>query len=322
MVQAFPSGPLPRGFFPRLFHSLQSNFTAVWGPVVDSNGACRLQPIQDPARLEAGALGRLPLKKLLLPAREPIWSWQADLYQQPPPSESIAVLGLPLCELQGAWYLDRVFAEDPAYQQRRSRLFLVGSPCRPGDLCRCRPSLPVTGDLFLGEDRFWLLSPQAEQHLPGPAMVTGELVTHPLPLAEPSASPPVDLDADLFQTSQHAEIWQREGRKCLSCGACSAVCPTCYCFDLLDTADLDGRVARHRYWDNCFFTEHGQVAGGHDFRPDRPTRLRFRLEHKMLGFGELRGINSCVGCGRCREMCPVGIDLDQVAATLQAEACR
>lgn len=322
MDQVFSSVSFPKGFFTRLFRSLQDSFAAIWGPVADSDGVCRLQMIQDPAQFVPGALCRLPLKKLLLPTREPIWSWQAGHYEPSPAPERHAVLGLPLCELQGAWYLDRVFAEDPGYRQRRDRLFLVGSECRPGDRCRCRQSLPVAGDLFLGEDRLWLLSQQAEPLLAGLEMEFSELEPRPLPFSEPPATPVSELSRENFQALRLAEVWQREGHKCLSCGACSAVCPTCYCFDLRDTAGLDGRVIRTRDWDNCFFAEHGLVAGGHDFRPDRPARLRFRLEHKMFGFGELRGLSSCVGCGRCRDVCPVGIDLDHVVETLQEEARR
>jgi ferredoxin len=97
------------------------------------------------------------------------------------------------------------------------------------------------------------------------------------------------------------------------------VCPTCYCFDLLDVAAVNGSVSRQRAWDNCFFAEHGKVAGGFDFRADRAERLRFRMEHKRLGFGELSGMDSCVGCGRCRDICPVDIDLDRIIEQFVAE---
>jgi sulfhydrogenase subunit beta (sulfur reductase) len=88
---------------------------------------------------------------------------------------------------------------------------------------------------------------------------------------------------------------------------------------MIDTVDLAGDVTRQRAWDNCFFADHAEVAGGHDFRPDRAARLRFRLEHKKLGFGRLRGMPSCVGCGRCLAACPVDIDLDRIAARIIAE---
>jgi ferredoxin len=88
---------------------------------------------------------------------------------------------------------------------------------------------------------------------------------------------------------------------------------------MLDESSVDGSVTRRRRWDNCFFAEHARVAGGHDFRPGRATRLRFRMEHKFFSFGALHGQNSCVGCGRCRKACPVDIDLDQIAAKLGGE---
>ena len=122
-----------------------------------------------------------------------------------------------------------------------------------------------------------------------------------------------------FAASLHRPIWKEEGERCLSCGACSAVCPTCYCYDVVDEAGLDGSVARRREWDNCFFRDHALVAGGHNFRPDRASRLRFRFEHKYLGFGELRGEASCVGCGRCTSACPVAIDLAAVLARLSGD---
>jgi ferredoxin len=97
------------------------------------------------------------------------------------------------------------------------------------------------------------------------------------------------------------------------------VCPTCYCFDLVDVAGLAAPVCRIRVWDNCFFAEHGQVAGGFDFRAGRAERLRFRVEHKRLGFGDLSGQDSCVGCGRCRTVCPADIDLDRIIERLMTE---
>ena len=136
-----------------------------------------------------------------------------------------------------------------------------------------------------------------EQRLSPPALPAGD-----------SAAVPADIEPR-FAASRHWPIWKEEGTRCLSCGACSAVCPTCYCYDVVDSAGLDGGVTRWREWVNCFFRDHALVAGGHNFRPDRAERLRFRCEHKYLGFGEMRGESSCVGCGRCAAACPVDIDL-------------
>jgi ferredoxin len=230
----------------------------------------------------------------------------------------MAMVGLPLCDLQALWYLDQVFVDDAHYRERRSRLFVAGALCEPGPECRCDAALmPVAGDLVIGPDHVWALSAS------GTELLT-KLGCHmqdksPLPWPGDPADKRSTFTAEEFRAHRHAGVWAAEGDRCLSCGACSAVCPTCYCFDLLDVAEVDGSVKRQRLWDNCFFADHGRVAGGFDFRAGRAERLRFRMEHKRLGFGELHGVDSCVGCGRCRNICPVEIDLDRIAEQFLTE---
>jgi formate hydrogenlyase subunit 6/NADH:ubiquinone oxidoreductase subunit I len=116
--------------------------------------------------------------------------------------------------------------------------------------------------------------------------------------------------------------WQELAERCLSCGACSVCCPTCACFDVLESSGLDGKSAeRLRKWDNCLFKSHAEVAGGASFQKERAQRFRYRYRHKYRGFGQLRGIPGCVGCGRCREVCPSEIDLRVLAEKL-AGVCR
>ena len=72
-----------------------------------------------------------------------------------------------------------------------------------------------------------------------------------------------------------------------------------------------------REWDNCLFVTHGEVAGGANFRATRLERLRYRFLHKYCGFSPLQGMTSCVGCGRCKQACPVGIDLRELIEPCQ-----
>jgi sulfhydrogenase subunit beta (sulfur reductase) len=106
-------------------------------------------------------------------------------------------------------------------------------------------------------------------------------------------------------------LWERFAESCLACGACSVCCPTCYCFDVREYPGLTGTGTRLREWDNCLFRSHGAVAGG-NFRASRLERLRYRFLHKYCGFSPLTGRSSCVGCGRCKEVCPVDIDLREI----------
>lgn len=288
-----------------------------WAPVRGHDGHWRLRHIERPPATSTFALPMVPLKKLLLPPDEPVWFWSGTLFKEPGPPPQRILLGGALCDLQALWYLDQVFAEDPLYQRHRQRLLVVGSACRPSAHCRCRPSvLPIAGDLFLADDRVWILSARGEAlftELDGSRLMP---VPEPLPWPEAASLQPPQIDEALFKASRGDATWEENAAACLSCGACSAVCPTCYCYDMVDRPAPTGEAARQRCWDNCFFADHGEVAGGRNFRPSLGSRLRFRLEHKLLGFGALRGRASCVGCGRCRAACPAGIDLDEVAAQL------
>jgi ferredoxin len=288
----------------------------VWGPQCGADGAWRLRRIDDAGALPLLAqLTRLPIKKLLLPSGEAICSYRDGGYADDERSTPLLIVGVPLCELQSLWYLDQLFAQETRYRQRRSRLFVVGAACEPGPECRCdRQLMPLAGDLLLDRQQVWALSSAGLAVLASIGAAT--LEERPLPWPTAPAERRRALTAEQLQAQQRAEAWVTEGKRCLSCGACSAVCPTCYCFDLMDVVGADASVRRERVWDNCFFAEHGQVAGGFDFRPSRAERLRFRMEHKRLGFGALRGQDSCVGCGRCRVACPVAIDLDEIAAKL------
>lgn len=284
-------------------------------PRASADGLCRLQPLRE-GPFPALALSTfLPPKKALIPPQENIWSFQSGQFSAAEEPVPFSVLGVPLCDLQAIWYLDQVFVDDLSYQERRAQAFLVGMPCEPGPWCRCdRRLMPIAGDLFITEERAWALSPAGETMLLACGCHDAEAMSLPWPEGMQENRP--EIAEERYHEAANPEFWTAEAKRCLSCGACSAVCPTCYCFDLVDRATLDGSVTRNRNWDNCFFAEHGKVAGGHDFRPGRANRLRFRMEHKFFSFGELRGQNACVGCGRCRKVCPVDIDLDQIAAKI------
>lgn len=293
----------------------------VFGAVLGKDGICRLQSMRQWRELELETLPLLPAKKFLLPCRDPLWTLAGETYRQPPDPPRIALVGLPPCDLQGLAYLDEVFADDLFYRNRRERLVVVGTECVPGPLCSCPPrKQPPPFDLFLEGERVWVGSDRGEGCLQGLVDESSAADLSPPECLTEGTVPslPDDLEK-LFAGSEGRPLWREVSERCLSCGACSAVCPTCYCYDLVDEAQPDGETTRLREWDNCFFRNHGMVAGGHDFRPTRTERLRFRFEHKLLGFGSLRGTSSCVGCGRCSHACPVDIDISGVLSQLTGE---
>ena len=310
---AYPSIPLSPEPAATLFAALAEG-RQLWGPQPGDDGLWRLQPLDGPPHDAAAQLPFLPLKKLLFPAVEPLWSLGAAGYAAPPPPPALLLTGVALCDLQGLALLDRILADDAAYGARRARLLVIGGPCVPSDECACRADgPPPAGDLFWDGERLWGLSPTGAAIVAGAAPAPPELC--PLPGPAPGRSMAA-VSEEVFLVSAGAPLWEEAAARCLACGACSAVCPTCTCFEVLDEARLDGTVTRQRVWDNCFFPDHARVAGNYDFRPGRGARLRFRFEHKRLGFGALRGVAGCVGCGRCRRACPVDIDLEPIARQL------
>jgi formate hydrogenlyase subunit 6/NADH:ubiquinone oxidoreductase subunit I len=125
---------------------------------------------------------------------------------------------------------------------------------------------------------------------------------------------PYRLDFDvtelpaLMRTSYESPLWKELGQRCLACGACTNVCPTCYCFDVQDEVDLSLESGKRvRNWDSCQLDEFATVAGGHNFRKGRAERQRHRFLRKGLYQTDAHGLLGCVGCGRCAQACLVHI---------------
>lgn len=111
--------------------------------------------------------------------------------------------------------------------------------------------------------------------------------------------------------------WQDVAERCLACGNCTLVCPTCFCSSVHEVADLDGdHAARERRWATCFSLDHAQMHGT-NARPTVASRYRQWLTHKLAGWIDQFGTSGCTGCGRCITWCPVGIDLTEEVAAIR-----
>ncbi|MEU1198641.1 4Fe-4S dicluster domain-containing protein [Streptomyces sp. NPDC005813] len=320
-----------------------------WGVELEA-GQYRLRQRDDVA-VFAYSAGPQSWKSFLHPERVRQWtaergsSGELTVRQEEPPRVSYAFLGVRPCDLRAIQILDRVMSggryPDPAYRSRRSGAFLIAAECtEPGATCFCvsmgtGPAVDAGYDLALtevlddGGHRFLCRSGSAEG-----AAVLAELPRRPADVATRAAAtgavsqaaermgrsmPPVDLRT-LMRDSLAAERWDDVTSRCLSCGNCTMVCPTCFCTTTEDITDLTGDHAeRWRRWDSCYDLEFSLLRDG-PVRASPLSRYRQWLTHKLGTWHDQFDSSGCVGCGRCIVWCPTGIDLTVEAHALHQEA--
>jgi len=286
----------------------------------------------------------LPPKKFLLPPREATFAFDPkdgfrDLLGEA--ARPLVLFGVHAYDIYGMNILDRVFAQgrfpDPYYVTRRKSTTVVGVDFDPDERHFARSMnadfVDAGFDLFLsdiGDDYLALVGTSRGDDI---VVKSGCLLKAPTDadfaeykrrsgLRRAAYRTRVDLGdlPEILEMEYHSPAWADLADRCLSCGSCSMVCPTCYCFDVSDEVDLGGREGRRlRTWDSCLFRTHALVAGGENFRKDRASRIKFRFYHKQRGFVAEYGRPSCVGCGRCAAVCPAGIDIVKVIELIRGE---
>ena len=257
-----------------------------------------------------------------------------EINQAPLCEEDFVIFGVRGCDAKSFEILDRVFLVDPRdefYASRRAHGIVVTLACgEPEESCFCtnfgvNPAAPG-GDVtawIVGEEMF--LQANTEK---------GEKLIAELDEADAKAAE--DEQARISEIAQKLPLnglnlegfdgehlmekfndprWEGLSRACLGCGTCTFVCPTCQCYDIRDF-DNGKSVTRYRCWDSCMYSDFTLMAAENS-RHTQLQRYRQRFMHKLVYFpANNEGVYSCVGCGRCVEKCPQGLNIVRVIKAL------
>ena len=288
----------------------------------------------------------LPPKKYYFPQKEKLLKFSSQPFKTAKAIDKFdefILFGVHTCDIAGIQCMDVAFRdapEDPNYLNRKDKMTIIGIECLKycDEYANCTSMgnhVPRGGyDLMMVDlgERF-IIHINSEK---GEKLVTGLDYIKEATEADMNALERVREAKkkvfkeeftgalpkvyDAFDKLFASDVWKDVGRRCVACGNCTAVCPTCYCFDTADDMELSlNEGIRYRIWNSCQMDDFAKVAGGEDFRKGRDGRQRHRYYRKFKYPVDKFNRYFCTGCGRCTRTCMSGISLIETVNSLLKE---
>jgi sulfhydrogenase subunit beta (sulfur reductase) len=259
-----------------------------------------------------------------------------------------AIFGIRSCDVAGISHLDRIFLggdyRDIYYERFRRSLFLVNVVCTDPSadidddcFCVCADTGPAAkGDFdlqlmelgneilvlagtFKGEGLF--AHPMFRKASPAHVEERQQILTEVRKRFENATSWYSAAVRYISLGKVTEEVWEEIGNRCLECGGCSYVCPTCNCFTVTDRPVGKGETERLRLWDSCALSGFTRMAGGHNPRKAVHDRRNRRFFRKLAHYYIQRELSvACIGCGRCVNVCHGDVGMPSVVEIIR-RAC-
>jgi len=315
----------------------------VIGPTLQAQGDCIFDDFDEETLILDYGKPSLPPKGTLFPQSEITFTVRGGDYHENTTREKVILFGIRACDMMGirqaANFMERGF-DDPFYRRRRENVLTVVMACNgpQNENCFCTtmrsgPWAEKEFDLqFFDMGDAYLVETGSKR---GEALLADEYFIDATPeddgrlatLKKEAAASITDVPAvkeamdRLAANDVDESVWDYFGGKCIVCGGCTFVCPTCTCFTVYDAVRGPQEGERVRAWDACLFGGFTREASGHNPRGSQGLRLKRRHEHKLLDYNASdiqEAVSGCVGCGRCSDYCPVHIGTIEVVKALAA----
>jgi ferredoxin len=247
--------------------------------------------------------------------------------------EDAAIIAGRPCDARGFLTLDPVYMDvDPYYRERREKTTIITLACPnpyPGCFCTSVDGGPAEksgSDALITEVEggYYIeaVTDKGKTVLDDPAVQDGASRKTEAESRQKAAyekvrkafqgGKDVKISKERFLSDQ---FWEEVTAKCLSCGACTYICPTCYCFNITDEQVVN-KGERIRSWDSCMFPHFTLETSGHNPRSAKAQRFKQRVGHKFVYYPEKYTELACSGCGRCIRYCPISMEISKVVALL------
>ena len=257
--------------------------------------------------------------------------------------EEFILFAVHTCDIAGIQCMDVIFREnpeDPNYLNRKEKMSIIGIECleycdKYANCTSMGNHVPRGGyDLMMVDigDKFILhINSEKGEKLIKDLAYIKEAADKDMASLEQAREAkkkvfkeeftgPLTKVYEAFDKHFNSAVWQDVGKRCVACGNCTAVCPTCYCFDVIDDMELFlNEGMRYRIWNSCQMDDFARVAGGEDFRKGRDSRQRHRYYRKFKYPVDQRNRFFCTGCGRCTRTCMSQISLIETVNSLLSE---
>ncbi|HJC62663.1 MAG TPA: anaerobic sulfite reductase subunit AsrA [Candidatus Blautia merdavium] len=267
-------------------------------------------------------------KEILTPVSQTLFYFTEGETKEADGPRKGAVLFLRSCDLHGLKRLDDMYLQNgPAdyyYSRLRENIKIVLMGCGHSfENCFCvsmGTNQSTNYDLSIDrqEDGTYLADcrdPQWNRQLAEAGCASQEVV--PQYVTENAVR--VTIPETLTAEAADSRLWDQYDSRCIHCGRCNFVCPTCTCFTMQDLFySENGKVGeRRRVWASCMVDGFTDVAGGGSYRQKNGQRMRFKVLHKVLDYKQRNGYHMCVGCGRCDDICPEYISFSNCVNQLE-----